>query len=204
MDEIVENVTLKGVYYHNNSGWVSKGTSYYSPYAIYQETRDGTKYQVLYVMNIDIPQEQYISAFSANYRLSAPSTNAASNSVAMHLYKTDPRSGTPTAANTIAYRTSSSVAKGTSVTETKSFNMWSTKSYGPITAYLLVEIYTYGYGTVNYTLNSLSAQSANPDLSIEVSPTSAIAGDSISVISTGRAGQTLNLAFSAKVKATGS
>ena len=184
------SVTLRGIYQYNGSSWVSKGTSYYSEYIV------DTSHKVLYVVNIDIPQEQYISSFyvGATARASA----ARATSLAMKLSEKDPRtyeSGTRIIASGITGTISSSGA-------TQDVSRYLPKnslidSYGPRTAYLLVEPQTSSSSGAYFKLSSLSVSGRNPDLSIEVSPTSAVAGDTISVISTGRAGQTLNLAFSA-------
>lgn len=184
------SVTLRGIYQYNGSSWVSKGTAYYSEYIV------DTSHKVLYVVNIDIPQEQYISSFYVGATARASAAHA--TSLAMKLSEKDPRtyeSGTRIIASGITGTISSSGA-------TQDVSRYLPKnslidSYGPRTAYLLVEPQTSSSSGAYFKLSSLSVSGRNPDLSIEVSPTSAVAGDTISVISTGRAGQTLNLVFSA-------
>ena len=189
------SATVTGVYYNTASGWVNKGSAYWSEYEIAQLTRDGTNYAALYEIAIDIPENQYISAFSVSAYTRAPSTNPLAYRVTMYLYENDPRySEHP---GLIANGSTSSLQKGTSKSETKRLSISSSKRYGQRYAYLYVERSTYGNSVGYFTLQGLSVTGKNPALSVEVSPVQTTAGEQITVITTGRAGQSLNLKLTA-------
>lgn len=189
------SVTVTGVYYNTASGWVNKGSAYWSEYEIAQLTRDGTNYALLYELAIDIPQEQYISALSVSARTRAPSTNPLVYRANIYLYENDPRySDSPVL---ILNGQTSSLKPGESKSEVKKLTVGVHKSYGQQYAYLYVERRTYGNSVGYFTLQGLSVTGKYPALSVEVSPVQTTAGDDISVITTGRSGQSLNLTLTA-------
>lgn len=191
------SITLKKVYYHTDSGWVSKGTAYYNEYEIKWLDRSSTSYEVLYVVDIDIPEQQFLENIGINYQIRSAPANVAGAKGYLYAYSVDPRTTDPSVEQIIGNSVTPVVTPGKTITKNGAFNLWH-DFYGPRTAYILVN--TGDYPDTQYMyfmLKSLSVRSQNPDLSIEVSPSSAIAGDAVSVISTGRAGQKLNLTLSA-------